>query len=783
MIRALIWTAALATAGLLAASCVDTAPSANTDAAAPIVATSLPPAPDIDALAGPPACTDPPASGGLPEAGTAGGPYSWQNVQILGGGFVTGIVFSPVAQNVIYARTDVGGAYRWDAASSRWVAMTDWVGRTQSNLEGIESVAADPVDPSTVYLAAGEYLTSGNGFILRSVDLGATWTQNPIAVPMGGNANGRSMGERLAIDPNLTSTLYFASRSSGLWSSVDSATTWNQVTSFPVTGDATYGLSFVVFDPSSGASGNASSTIYVGVATTAGPSLYRTTDGGTTWQAVPGQPTGLFPHHGAMDATTKVLYLAYDNSYGPNNVTSGAVWKIDTTTDTWTNITPAAGVPSAADTFGYGGLSLDTAHSGTLMVTTIDRWGHGDDIYRTTNAGAAWTDVGAHALHLLAGATWLDFGGGAPTDTGWMGSIAIDPFNPARALYVTGQGLWWSNDVTDADSNLVTSWTFADIGIEQTVALGLISPSFGAHLISALGDLCGFKHDNLDMSPPGGMMNDPIFGNTTSLDFAEQHPSIVVRVGTNSAFIGHGAYSIDGGATWVAFPTEPRATTADGGAAAVSAGSIAVSSDGSTLLWAPTGTRQAPATASYSTDWGVTWKPSAGLPNNASVASDRVNPAKFYARSTGASLYVSTDGGATFTASPATGLPTGGLVRPTPGIEGDLWLANAKGLYHSTDAGTTFVQDADVQAAYALGFGRGATCQSASVLYLAGTVAGTTGSVTGVFRSDDTANSWQRIDDAQHQFGSINYLTGDPRTYGRVYLGSGGRGILYGDPL
>ncbi len=53
--------------------------------------------------------------------------------------------------------------------------------------------------------------------------MGQTWTQNSIAAPMGGNADGRSMGERLAVDPNLPSTLYFGSRTAGLWTSTDSA--------------------------------------------------------------------------------------------------------------------------------------------------------------------------------------------------------------------------------------------------------------------------------------------------------------------------------------------------------------------------------------------------------------------------------------------------------------------------------------------------------------------------------------------------------------------------------
>jgi hypothetical protein len=38
------------------------------------------------------------------------------------------------------------------------------------------------------------------------------------------------------------------------------------------------------------------------------------------------------------------------------------------------------------------------------------------------------------------------------------------------------------------------------------------------------------------------------------------------------------------------------------------------------------------------------------------------------------------------------------------------------------------------------------------------------------------------ITDNRHRFGWINAVIGDPRTYGRVYLGTGGRGIIYGDP-
>lgn len=104
------------------------------------------------------------------------GPYTWRNAQVVGGGYVTGLVFNPREKGLLYARTDMGGAYRWDTGAEQWIPLTDWLGEKDWNLLGIDALATDPVDANRLYLATGTYTNdwAGNGAILRSTDRGRT---------------------------------------------------------------------------------------------------------------------------------------------------------------------------------------------------------------------------------------------------------------------------------------------------------------------------------------------------------------------------------------------------------------------------------------------------------------------------------------------------------------------------------------------------------------------------------------------------------------------------------
>jgi hypothetical protein len=718
-------------------------------------------------------------------AGTSGssgtpptGPYAWNNVAIGGGGFVSGIVFSPAQAGLAYARTDVGGLYRWTSASGAWTPLTDGFSAAQGNLLGGESIAPDPVNANIVYAAAGMYQTSGNGVILRSTDQGNTWTSSAIGVPMGGNDLGRGMGERLAVDPNNPSILYFGSRGHGLLKSADSAATWNAVSGFPAMGDATYGLPVVVFDKRGGTS-TGSTTIYVAAASkSAGSNLYATTNGGSSWSLVAGGPTGLMVHHASI-GTDGTLWLAYGSDYGPYNVgggtLTGAVWKY--AAGTWTNVTP----PSANWSAMAGGISVDAANPQHVVVSTLD-WYAPDRLLATTDGGTTWSVVAQPpASWNPSGSTYDDDGAaywlssGAQIGTGatnWVEAVALDPFTPNHAMYGTGSGVWESTDIGAATGSAGqgVTWTFSDEGLEETVPLYLV-PSVKGAFLGAIGDLGGMRNTSLSSYSSTGQYTNPTFTNTNGIDFAESDPNLVVRVGNSGTAATDVAVSGDNGQTWM-----PAASAPPGYASANQMQSVAIAADGSRFVVAPAAGYGNPA---WTNNNGSSWTACSGLPSGALLASDRVTAGTFYATS-GGTLYVSTDGGATFAS--ANTFSGSGAPRAVFGQAGEVWVAaNGGNLYRFTGAGATRTQVATVSAAAGVGFGMAASGQTRPAVFLIGTVSGQ----YGFFRSDDgTGASWTRINDDAHQYGSLqgNYVAGDEAVFGRVYLTTGGRGYVYGDP-
>ncbi|MEU1176933.1 cellulose binding domain-containing protein [Streptomyces sp. NPDC005820] len=741
---------------------------------------------------GPPAL----AADAGPTATPAAESYTWKNARIDGGGFVPGIVFNRKEKNLAYARTDIGGAYRWQESSKTWTPLLDSVGWADWGHTGVVSLASDAVDPNKVYAAVGTYTNSwdpGNGAVLRSGDRGASWQKTDLPFKLGGNMPGRGMGERLAVDPNRNSVLYLGAPSGkGLWRSTDSGVTWSQVSNFPNVGNYVQdpsdtsgyasdnqGIVWVTFDESTGTSGTASKTIYVGVADKDN-AVYRSTDAGATWSRLAGQPTGYLAHKGVLDTVNGYLYIAYSDKGGPYDGGKGRLMRYATATGTWTDISPVA----EADTYyGFSGLTVDRQKPGTVMATAYSSWWPDTQIFRSTDSGGTWTKAWDYTSYPnranrftmdVSSSPWLTWGANPspPEQTpklGWMTeALEIDPFNSARMMYGTGATVYGTENLTNWDSGGQFTVKPMVQGLEETAVNDLASPPTGAPLLSALGDVGGFRHTDLTKVPPM-MFTSPNFTTTTSLDYAETNPNTVVRVG-NLDSGPHVAFSTDNGANWFA-GTDPSGVS--GG------GTVAAAADGSRFVWSPAG-----AGVQYTTGFGTSWQASSGIPSGAIVESDRVDPKTFYGFKSG-KFYVSSDGGASFTASSATGLPSGDSVRfkALPGTKGDVWLAGgasdgAYGLWHSTDAGVTFTKLSSVEQADTIGFGKAATGASYQTLYTSAKIAG----VRGVFRSTDKGATWTRINDDAHQWGwTGGAITGDPRVYGRVYVSTNGRGVIYGD--
>ncbi len=739
--------------------------------------------------------------------------YVWKSVQIVGGGFVDGIVFHPTATDIRYARTDIGGAYRWDNAARRWQPILDWISSKDRNLMGIESIATDPSDPNRVYLACGTYTNADTptGAILRSSDRGKTFQRINVPIKFGGNEDGRGNGERLAVDPLDGRILYLGTRHDGLWRSRDRGVTWMRVAGFPDVSEAAppqpasvpgetpqqrwqrmpirgSGIVFVKFVPANAPNKqhSATQTIYVGVSLMNRPNLFVSTDAGAGWKPVPGQPTQYRPTRAAL-ASNGSLYIAYGTAPGPSRMTSGGVWQLDTGTGAWAEVTPEQPVPGSKE-FGYAAVAVDAHHPQTVIASTFGHpWSEGgDNIFRSTDGGATWKPVfgGAQGgVYDYSLAPYVK-----PTPIHWLFDIEIDPANSDHAVFTTGYGGWETFDLTAVDRGQPTHWSILATGIEETVALQLDSPSDGAHLITAIGDYGGFVHWDLDHPPPDGSSAPPRFGNTTGVVSAAVHPSTIVRVGVSAEHRpGESiSYSLDSGHTWKPTAAHPTPTSR--------AGSIALSADGGTWVWTPD--REAPAVTH---DLGATWKSAQGLAAGTRVIADPQDPHTFYAISLqDRTLYRSTDD-ATFTAEhfklqnapPAStaprGDPRGGQDRlyAAPGRNADLWLAAFDGLYHapsltfSNPTGTVlFERLPGVTEIHAFGFGKAAPRRAYPALYLAATIRGQ----PGIFRSSDEARTWVRINDDRHQWGLILHIAGDPRIYGRVYVGTHGRGVLYGEP-
>lgn len=720
-------------------------------------------------------------SAGLVTSGLNG--FSWESVNTQGMGYVTGLVVHPLAPNDIYIRTDVGGAYRFDRTNQYWIPLLDHYGRLESEIYGVQSIAPDPTDANTVYMAAshGRTITGSNVFfpaeVLVSHDRGTTWSNTGLAqqaLYLGANDDYRgTTGERLAVDPNQPGTIFFATQQNGLWqgtaTSSPPAMTWTQVTGGLPTSTTNPGISFVLFNPSGGVtSTGATRNLYAGVY---GSGVWASVDGGATWSST-GSNTN--PARAAI-ASDGTLFVSFGGDEGG---TSGSVGRYQA--GIWTDLTPQSNGKS------YSGISVDPTNPQNVMAAVNANM----QIFRSTDQGNTWT-----AITIGPFSYQPEY---YPSGAGTWGNAAlvIDPANPQRVWQTNGYGVVETENIAASS----TSWTWQMDNLEELVVQKVKVPpvvttpgttSPGADLFSAVADMVGFRYASRDVVPDTTIASFLYVAQATSITYSGSQPQNAAFVGwdeTNVSNLMSGITS-DNGLTWTAIPNPSPGT----------GGKIAMASDNpQNMVWAPYN-----ATPQFTKDGGSTWTPATcnGSPLPASwqltnpwwngdvLAADLVAPGTFYYFDNG-NFYFSSDG-ATWTLGNTTWPQNpqwviDASIVPNPTKANDVWMSFAPDsnqpwtyqLLHSTDGGKTFAPVTTLASANYVAFGKGSSATS-PFLYVHGQVPGAT--ADAIYKSEDMGNTWIQISDPSlMQFGLISSLEGDMRTEDLVYVGNSGRGIFYG---
>jgi len=298
----------------------------------------------------------------------------WRSIGPFRGGRVNGVSGVPGQPNTFYFGSVGGGVWKTTNAGRTWNPIFD-----SQPIASIGAIGVAPSNPNVVYVGTGEadmrsQISYGNG-MYKSTDAGKTWTHI-------GLDNTRQIG-RVLVDPQNPDVVFVAALG------------------------RVYGA-----NPDRG--------------------VYRTRDGGATWQKV------LFKGNdvGAIDlnfdpSTSQTIYASlwntrrppwsiYPPSYGPGS----GLYKSTDGGANWQQLT--SGLP--AD--GVGRIGVAVAPSNRSRVYAIVDAKEGG-LFRSDDAGATFVKTSGDAR--IWGRGW------------YFGKIVVDPKN-ADLVYISNTGVYRSRD-------------------------------------------------------------------------------------------------------------------------------------------------------------------------------------------------------------------------------------------------------------------------------------------------------------------------------------------------
>lgn len=305
-------------------------------------------------------------------------------------GRITDLAVHPTDKGIVYAASAAGGIFKSTDTGNTWASIFDNVGP-----QSIGAIAINPQNPNIIYVGTGEANASGDSYagtgIYKSIDGGSTWS-------FAGLPESYTIG-RILVDPVRPDTVYAA----------------------------VMGLLF---------------------GTNSERGIYRSTDGGTTWE----QKLYIDDTTGCADiavhpSSGTLLAAVWHRYRSPTDRWSGGfssgIFKSTDAGDSWTRLTN--GLPAQADTVGRIGLTIDP-FSETCYAIYANHPGYFMGVYKSVDLGESWTGTTDGALDNL----FSNFGW-------WFGQIRVAPGNPDM-VFVLGVQLYKTVDGGD-------SWFYTSLGI------------------------------------------------------------------------------------------------------------------------------------------------------------------------------------------------------------------------------------------------------------------------------------------------------------------------------